>query len=71
MRLALQQSSASQNSITMAPQFMERWKNKSRSEEADCDDVEFWEQQKEEYLQQNPTHALAIAEMEANDEEDD
>ena len=56
----------------MAPQFMERWKNKSRSEEVDRDDVEFWEQQKEEYLQQNPTHAtLAIAEMEANDDEDD
>eukprot|EP00956_Cyclotella_meneghiniana_P006419 scaffold8419_cov22-Cyclotella_meneghiniana.AAC.2 len=71
LRLALQQSSASQNSITMAPQFMERWKNKSRSEEADRDDDEFWEQQKEEYLQQNPTHALAIAEMEANDDEDD
>ena len=55
----------------MAPQFMERWKNKARSEEADRDDVEFWKQQKEEYLQQNPTHALAIAEMEANDDKDD
>ena len=50
---------------------MERWKNKSWSEEEDRDDIEFWEQQKKEYLEQNPTHILAIAEMEANDEEDD
>ena len=50
---------------------MERWKNKSWSEEEDRDDIEFWEQQKKEYLEQNPTHILSIGEMEANDEEDD
>eukprot|EP00956_Cyclotella_meneghiniana_P014696 scaffold22128_cov73-Cyclotella_meneghiniana.AAC.3 len=41
-------------------EFMERWKNKSWSEEEDRDDIEFWEEQKKEYLEQNPTHILAI-----------
>ena len=59
--------------VKVLNEFMERWKNKSWSEEEeeDRDDIEFWEQQKKEYLEQNPTHILAIAEMEANDEEDD
>lgn len=57
-------------------EFMERWKKK-HSEEKDrrtvlCDDVQFWEQQqqKEEYLQQNPTYNLAVAEIEAEQEDD-
>ena len=37
---------------------MERSKNKNWSEDNnDRDDVEFWEQQKQEYLQSNPSHA--------------
>jgi len=57
--------------VKVLNEFMERWKNKSWSEEEDRDDIEFWEQQKKEYLEQNPTHILSIGEMEANDEEDD
>ena len=36
---------------------MERLKNKNWSEDDDRDDLEFWEQQKQEYLQSNPSHA--------------
>ena len=51
-------------------EFMNRWRNKAWSAEEDRDDVEFWEQQKTEFLQENPTYLLAMAEME-EDEEDD
>ena len=37
-------------------EFLERWHKKSWSKEEDRDDVEFWSQQKEEYLKQNPSH---------------
>ena len=43
-------------------EFLERRKNKSWSEEEDRDDLEFWNQQKNEYLQQNPTHTLMFDE---------
>ena len=51
-------------------EFMERWRNMAWSTEEDCDhDVEFWEQQKAEFLQENPTYLLAMAEMEGEDED--
>ena len=34
---------------------MDRWRKKFSPKE-DQDDLEFWEQLKEEYLQENPTH---------------
>ena len=37
-------------------EFMMRWRNKQFSEKEDRDDIEFWEQQKQEYLDINPTH---------------
>ena len=49
---------------------MNMWRNKAWSAEEDRDDVEFWEQQKTEFLQENPTYLLAMAEME-EDEKDD
>jgi hypothetical protein len=50
--------------------YLERWKKDAGSDKEDRDDVEFWEQQKKVHLEINPTHALAIAEMYANKEED-
>ena len=39
-------------------EFLERSKTKNWSEDDDRDDVEFWEQQqKQEYLKNNPSHA--------------
>ena len=49
---------------------MERWHKKAWSKEEDRDDVEFWEQQKEEFLQQNPAYVLPVAEMEGDEEDD-
>ena len=46
--------------VKVLNEFMERWKNKSRSIEEDRDDIEFWEQQKQEFLQDNPTYILAV-----------
>ena len=41
--------------VKVLNEFMERWKNKSWRAEEDRDDVKFWEKQKEEFLQDNPT----------------
>ena len=46
-------------------EFLDRWKRKAWSDKEDRDDIAFWEQQKKEYLQLNPTHHQMIAEMEA------
>ena len=43
-------------------EFMERWKNKKWNEKEDRDDIAFWEQQKVEYLEENPTHLGIFAE---------
>ena len=51
-------------------EYLEMWKQDAWSDKEDRDDVEFWEQQQKEYLEFNPTHALAIAEMKANEEDD-
>ena len=49
-------------------EFLRRWNTKSWSEDDDRDDFEFWEQQKSEYLKQNPSHgALFDEEDEAED----
>ena len=37
-------------------EFIDRWKRNKFSSKEDRDDLEFWEQQKEEYLQENPNH---------------
>ena len=50
-------------------EFVERWKNKMWDENEDRDDIEFWEQQKMEYLQDNPTHAEIFGDL-IDDEED-
>ena len=46
-------------------EFLDRWKRKAWSDKEDRDDIAFWEQQKKEYLQLNPTHHQMIAEFEA------
>ena len=42
-----------------------RQRRKAWSDKEDRDDIAFWEQQKKEYLQLNPTHHQMIAEFEA------
>ena len=51
----------------MIAEFLERWRKKLWSNDDDCDDVAFWDQQKEEYLNENPSHEA----MFAGEEEDD
>ena len=46
-------------------EFLDRWRKKAWSEKEDRDDIAFWEQQKKEYLEVNPTHRQMIAELEA------
>ena len=46
-------------------EFLDCWKRKAWSDKEDRDDIAFWEQQKKEYLQLNPTHHQMIAEFEA------
>lgn len=48
----------------MLHEFLDRWKKNLWSEKEDRDDVEFWEQQKREFLEHNPTYIMAVAEME-------
>ena len=43
-------------------EFLRRWKTKSWSEEDNRDNFEFWEQQKNEYLKQNPSHGALFDE---------
>jgi hypothetical protein len=50
-------------------EFLEQWKKNAWSENEDRDDFAFWEPQKKECLEVNPTHALAIAEMDQDFEE--
>jgi hypothetical protein len=57
----------SQNKVKK--EFLERWKKNAWSDKEDRDDLAFWEKQKKEYLEVNPTHALAIAEMDQDFEE--
>jgi hypothetical protein len=40
------------------------------SKEEDRDDVEFWEQQKQEFLHDNPTYVFAVAALEDEEEKD-
>ena len=51
----------------MIAEFLERWRKKLWSDDDDRDDVAFWDQQKEEYLNENPSHKA----MFAGEEEDD
>ena len=50
-------------------EFLERWHKKSWSEEEDRDDVEFWNQQKEEYLEQNPSHTGMFDDLDEGEQE--
>ena len=49
-------------------EFLNRTKKKAWKEEEDRDDIAFWEQQKEEYLAENPKHSELFGE---NDEDSD
>jgi len=46
--------------VKVLNEFMERWKKNAWSKEEDRD-VEFWEQQKQEFLHDNATYVLAVA----------
>ena len=37
-------------------EFIERWKSKNWNEKEDSDDIAFWDQQQEEYLEHLPNH---------------
>ena len=50
-------------------EFLKRWKHKSWSKEEDRDDVEFWNQQKVEYLKQNPSHAGMFDDLDEDEQE--
>ena len=51
-------------------EYMER-RQIRRSENDDRDDIEFWEQQKEKYLKENPSHANLFVDLEGEDADDD
>ena len=51
-------------------EFIERFKKNAWSNEQDRDDIEFWEQQKLEYLEENPTHKDLFEEDENESDED-
>ena len=48
-------------------EFLRRWKSKSWSEDDNRDGFEFWEQQKKEYLEQNPSHGALFDDEEVDD----
>ena len=47
---------------TVKQEFMYRMNNELFSEEEDRDNLEFWEKQKEDYLEIKPTHARMFTE---------
>ena len=49
---------------------MERREKKLWSEDDDRDDIEFWVQQKEEYLKENPSHANMFIDVNEEDADD-
>ena len=51
-------------------EFIERFKKNAWSNKQDRDDIEFWEQQKLEYLEENPTHKDLFEEDENDSDED-
>ena len=52
-------------------EFVERWKDKAWNEKEDRDNIFFWDQQKKEYLEENPTHAEMFAELETVPSDDE
>ena len=52
-------------------EFLERWRKKLWSNDDDRDDVAFWDQQKEEYLNENPSHEAMFAGEEEDDNDGD
>ena len=44
--------------------FLERHNKKEWSKKEDYDDLAFWDQQKREYLKDNPTHSALFDELE-------
>ena len=54
-------------------EFIRRWNNKLFNKDEDRDDIEFWEQQKKEYLQMNPhdSELFEVTEFESTDEYED
>ena len=47
-------------------EFMKRKKDKDWNEKEERDDIMFWDQQKKLYMQENPTHAQMITELESD-----
>ena len=50
-------------------EFMERWKRHAWSDKEDRDDVEFWVNQRKEYLEENPTHVQFLSELDDTETE--
>ena len=49
-------------------EYTERRLKKLCSEDDDQDDIDFWDQQKEEYLKENPSHTNLFAEEDMDDD---
>ena len=49
-------------------EFIHRFYNDLFSEKEDRDNIEFWDKQKEEYLEINPTHAETFTETDEDQE---
>ena len=49
-------------------EFINRWNNKKFNEEEDRDNIGFWEQQKQEYLDINPKYAGLFETTDKNQE---
>ena len=56
--------------VKVKREFIERFKKNAWSNEEDRDGIEFWEQQKLEYLEENPTHKDLFEEDENESDED-
>ena len=55
----------------IAPEFLERWRKKLWSNDDDRNDVAFWNQQKEEYLNISSIHEAMFAGEEEDDNDGD
>ena len=55
----------------MKNEVMRRWKNNAWNEKEGRNDALFWDHQKKQYLEENPTHAQMFAEFEAEAENED
>ena len=54
--------------VKVKEEFIHRFNNDLFSEKEDRDNIEFWDKQKEEYLEINPTHAGIFTETDEDQE---